>query len=266
MKTYLLLIVTILSVSVQAQTQKTKILLLGTFHFENPGFDVAQYDDFNVMTPEHQKELENMSQKIKAFAPDKIFVEWNYKDQAGLNNLYAKNTDSLLKKDADERVQIAMRTAKKLKHKHLYAIDYKETTFAYDLLIKSMEMAGQQELIKSSDDLMKQHEQSQNAKRKTYTLKQLILDVNTRESNASNLGWYFDYANRAGAKDVFVGANLVSEWYKRNLHMYSLVQKLTAANDKSIVVLAGAGHTAILREFVKNDARFELVEVEDVLK
>lgn len=266
MKNYLLLIISILSIALNAQTQKTKILLLGTFHFENPGFDVAKYEGFNVMTVERQKEMENISQKIKAFAPDKIFVEWSYKDQAGLNKLYAKNIDSLLKINADERIQLGMRTAKKLKHKQLYAIDYNETTFAYDLLMKSMEMAGQKELIKASDNEMKQHEQSQNLKRKTYTLTQLILDLNSKESNASNLGWYLTIANRAGANDVFVGANLVSEWYKRNLHMYSLVQKLTAANDKSIVLLAGSGHTAIIRELVKNDARFELVEVEEVLK
>ena len=266
MKIYLFLISCFVSIALQAQTQKTKILLLGTFHFENPGLDVAKYENFNVMTPDHQKEMENMAQKLKTFAPDKIFVEWNYKDQEGLDKMYAKNTDSLLKADADERIQIALRTAKKLGHKQLYAIDYHDTTFAYDLMINSMEKAGQQELISTSNEVMKQHEQSENAKRKTYTLTQLMLDVNTKESNASNLGWYLTIANRAGANDVFVGANLVSEWYKRNLYMYALVQKLTVAKDKNIMVLLGAGHTAMLREFVKNDARFELVELKDVLK
>ncbi|MET0944855.1 MAG: hypothetical protein ABWY22_05575, partial [Flavobacterium sp.] len=80
-----------------AQTKKKQIVLFGSFHFENPGLDVAKVNTFNVMTDKSQKELENITDKIKQFGPDKIFVEWNYQKQAKLDTFYAKNTDSLLK-------------------------------------------------------------------------------------------------------------------------------------------------------------------------
>ena len=63
-----------------------------------------------------------------------------------------------------------------------------------------------------------------------------------------------------------MGAYLVSEWYRRNLYMYSLIQKLTENKDTKIMVLLGAGHTAMLREFIKHDSNFEIVELKDVLK
>ena len=65
-----------------AQTKKKQILLIGTFHYANPGLDVAQLNNFNIMSDKTQKELETMSDKIKKFGPDKIFVEWKYSKQS----------------------------------------------------------------------------------------------------------------------------------------------------------------------------------------
>ena len=95
---------------------------------------------------------------------------------------------------------------------------------------------------------------------------ELLVDCNTKESNTENVKWYLETANKAGKTNNFVGAYLVSEWYRRNLYMYSLIQKLTENKDHKIMVLLGAGHTAILREFLKYDSDFEIVELKDVLK
>ncbi|MDX2046674.1 MAG: hypothetical protein SFU87_07790, partial [Chitinophagaceae bacterium] len=41
-----------------AQTQKTEVLLLGTFHFDNPGLDVAKFENANILSPVRQKEVQ----------------------------------------------------------------------------------------------------------------------------------------------------------------------------------------------------------------
>ena len=226
-----------------------------------PDLDVAKVKTFNVMSDKSQKELENITNKIKKFSPDKIFIEWNYQKQAKLDKFYAKNTDSLLKKDSDEIVQVALRSAKKLGHKKLYAIDYNETDFPYDSLVKEMKVANQFDLIKKNIETMKHYETDFNTKITKYSLTQLLLDVNKQDIN-----WYLGTANRGGKIDNFVGAFLVSEWYRRNLYMYSLIQKLTESKDDKIMVLLGAGHTAMLREFIKHDPNFEIVELKTILK
>ncbi|TDP01703.1 DUF5694 domain-containing protein [Flavobacterium sp. 245] len=260
-KIALLLIFTIALTTVSAQTKKKQILLFGSFHFENPGLDVAKVNTFNVMTDKSQEELENITDKVKKFGPDKIFVEWNYKKQAKLDQFYAKNTDSLLTNDSDEIVQLALRSAKKLNHKKLYAIDYNGTDFPYDSLVKEMKTANQFDLIKKNEEIMKHHETDFNTKIAKYSLTQLLLDVNKQDIN-----WYLGTANKAGKTDNFVGAYLVSEWYRRNLYTYSLIQKLTESKDDKIMVLLGAGHTAMLREFIAHDPTFELIELSTVLK
>jgi hypothetical protein len=249
-----------------AQSKKKQILLIGTFHFENPGLDIAQVNTFNVMTNKSQKELESITDKIKKFGPDKIFVEWNYEKQDKLDKFYAKNADSLFHKNADEIVQLALRSAKKLGHKKLFAIDYNQAGFPYDSLVKGMQEANQLDLIKKNKEEMAAYEKSQNQKIGKYSLTELLIDCNIKESNAENVKWYLETANKAGKTDNFVGAYLVSEWYRRNLYMYSLIQKLTENKDDKIMVLLGAGHTAMLREFIKYDSNFEIVELKDVLK
>jgi hypothetical protein len=252
--------------SVFAQLKKKQILLIGTFHFTNPGLDVAKVNTFNVMTDKSQKELENITNKIKKFGPDKIFVEWNYEKQVKLDKFYNKNTDSLFKNNASEIVQLALRSAKKLGHKKLFGIDYNQTAFPYDSLVKGMQEANQLDLIKEDKEEMAAYEKSQNQKISKYSLTELLKDYNTKEWNAAGVKWYIQKANKAGKTDNFVGAYLVSEWYRRNLYMYSLIQKLTENKDDKIMVLLGAGHTAMLREFIKYDSDFEIVELATVLK
>ncbi|MGA9651029.1 DUF5694 domain-containing protein, partial [Pedobacter sp.] len=66
--------------------------------------------------------------------------------------------------------------------------------------------------------------------------------------------------------ESFAGAFSVSEWYRRNLYMYSLVQKITLSTDKKIVILLGAGHISMIKEFIELENKFKIVELKDVLK
>ncbi|MGQ2985254.1 DUF5694 domain-containing protein [Flavobacterium sp.] len=266
MKTLFTTLMIAVSLLSYGQSKKKQILIIGTFHFANPGLDVAQVNTFDVMSAKSQKELENITNKIKAFGPDKVFVEWSYKNQEGLDKLYLRKTDSLLKSNPDERIQLALRTAKKMKHPGMYAVDYNETLFPYEDLLLSMKAAGQDGLLKKNENMMKLVEASENKKIATYTLTQLLLEHNKPGEDKDNIGWYLSIANKAGKADDFTGAQLVSEWYRRNLYIYSILQKLTEAEDDKVMLIMGAGHTALLREFIKFDDTFEIVELKDVLK
>jgi len=266
MKKITLILLLITSINVLAQSKKKQILLVGTFHFENPGLDVAKLATFNVMTDRSQKELETIASKIQKFGPDKIFVEWNHEKQNALDKFYNKNSDSLMKSKADEIVQIALRSAKKLGHKKLFAIDYHHADFPYDSLINGLKEAKQLELLKENEKAIKAFETDFNEMAKNKTLTEILLYENATKTLEQSNGLYISLMNPAGKLDNFVGAYLVSEWYRRNLYMYSLVQKLTESTDEKVMVLLGAGHIAMFREFVKMDSNFEIVELKNVLK
>ncbi|MCR4030568.1 MULTISPECIES: DUF5694 domain-containing protein [Flavobacterium] len=265
MKKIILLLALITFNMTSAQTKKKQILLVGTFHYANPGLDVAQLNNFNIMSEKSQKELEIMSDKIKKFGPDKIFVEWEFKKQTDLDKFYNKNTDSLFKNNKSEITQLALRTAKKLNHKRLYGMNL-YTSFQYDSLMMSMEKANQKDLMEKNKLTTENFEKQHNEKIRKSTLQEMMLYYNTKQAENENLRWYLEVANRAGNPDDFTGPSLVSNWYKRNLYMYSLIQKLTESTDNKIMVLVGAGHAAVIREYIMHDPVFEIVDLSTVLK
>ena len=263
-----------------AQPKQHDMLLLGTFHFHNPGADLAKTKTFDVMTPKVQAELENITQKISVFHPDKIFVEWPWDEQKELDALYAaylggqyeqyvratypeKRHNFFLK---NEIIQLAFRAGKKTKLTRIYALDYNKTSFPFDSVRQAMQAANQTALLQRVQDVIKEQEASQNKKIETYSLTQLLLDANLPANLAANKSLYIDILNRAGRPDNFAGPFLVSEWYRRNLYMYSIVQKTMLPQDGKALVLVGSGHAAMMKEFVASDQQFRLRELKDVLK
>ncbi|OGX82935.1 DUF5694 domain-containing protein [Hymenobacter glacialis] len=263
-----------------AKSKKGDILLLGTLHFDNPGADMAKVKTFDVMTPKVQAELEKMTQKISIFHPDKIFVEWAWNEQVGLDELYkaylggqyeqyvttkyAKNQRDFYLKS--EIIQLAFRAGKKTKLARIHALDYRKISLPFDSVMNAMKAANQTALMQKVQDAISELETSQNKKIEKLTLTQLLLDTNTKEELAFNKSLYIDILNRAGKTDNFAGAFLVSEWYRRNLYMYSLVQKNMTPPDGKALVLVGSGHAAMMKEFIESDQQFRLKELKDVLK
>lgn len=68
-----------------------------------------------------------------------------------------------------------------------------------------------------------------------------------------------------GFPERYVGADLVAEWYKRNLRIYANVLHFLEPDDRRAVVLIGQAHVWPLREMLRANPRFEVVPVGDVL-
>ena len=99
----------------------------------------------------------------------------------------------------------------------------------------------------------------------TLSLTDNILRCNQDEDRKTDIGWYINCMNIAGKTDNFIGPFLVSEWYKRNIYMLSIIQKLTETTDKKIMILAGASHIGMMKEFLLLDKNYKIVELKDVL-
>ena len=56
-----------------------------------------------------------------------------------------------------------------------------------------------------------------------------------------------------GFPDHHIGADLVGEWYKRNLRIYANIWRAVDEGDQRIVVLIGQGHLWPLRTFFREN-------------
>lgn len=270
---FLLLIINLLTLPyIYGQTE---VLLLGTFHFDSPNLDVVKTNPFDVV--KGQKELEKITDQIKKFNPTKIFIEWSYDEQSELDTLYhlykeGKFFDFVKQKypgnkfyQESEIFQLAFRAAKKCGNAQLYAIDIK-TKFPFDEVMKAIEEAKQDQLAQTIRDKIAEMSKKENEDRKKYNLTQLLLAKNTAQARKNDYGDYVTLFNKAGSLHDFRGANLVSEWYRRNLLMYSMVQKNVTPKDDRIMVILGAGHIAVLKQLVDLDRNMKAIDLQDVLK
>lgn len=257
--------------------EKNKILTLGTFHFHlvKSQFGV----DFDINSKEKQKELNQIIKQIETYKPTKIFVEWEFSKQNQLDelyNLYLKDkTFELIKQKygknetmyfESEVQQLGFKLADKLKHKKLYAFDYLINE-PNDTVMVAIQKANQTDLMKEIQKEFGEYGQTIVTKfQKEKSLKNLLLFFNNKElENKLNSG-YISLFNRAGNKDDFSGAYFVSERFKRNLYMYSLIQKQINKTDERILVIVGGQHSAGFRDFIRDDKNLEKIELETILK
>lgn len=68
-----------------------------------------------------------------------------------------------------------------------------------------------------------------------------------------------------GFPDHHIGADLVGEWYKRNLRIYANIWQAVEPDTDRIFVMFGQGHIWTLRQFFRENPRFEVVPVSEVL-
>ena len=248
-----------------AQQKKTKVLLLGSFHFDNPGLDVAKFENANILSPGRQAEVLEVVEKIKQFRPDKIFIEMPAEQQQWLDSNFNKYKAGELKLGASETHQIAYRVAKELNHAGLYAVDYTEANFPFDSLMKSATAAKQFEFLGMIKQTIEAVEKEFNESLKTKTVKEILLHHNSPAYMQMAVGMYYEFLI-AGEKGNHVGSYLTSEWWRRNMVIYENVLKRLDGKEERILILFGSGHTALLNEMMKYNQKLELVPLADVLK
>ncbi len=254
-----------------SKNKKLEVLLVGSSHWNNynsEGLDVAQTNEIDILSSKYQSDLNEIVEKIKVFNPDKIFVERTLKYQPKLDSLYhLYTTTNWGKGRRNEIYQLGFKVAKELKHLKVYGVDFRNTQFPYDSLINSMEKAHQTALISSFHEDIKQFEQNYNTLiSEKKSLKDIFYFLNDAEQRKLGLAWYLNGANKGGDLESTVGSFLASEWIKRNIYSYGLIQKYTESKDERIMVLMGASHIAVLENFIAIHPAWKAIGLKEIME
>jgi len=245
--------------------KQTEILLVGTFHFNNPGLDIVKNKAFDIKNSKTQTELDIIAQKIADFNPTKIFVERPYQNQKELDstyNLYKKGT---LPVSTDEIYQLAFRVAKLNKNTSLEAIDYNGFDFPFGEVMEIMETRKQTDLKEKIMNITKEIGNDFNKKLENgISLTNMLLYHNTDEFRY-HANHIYDIILNAGNETDFEAAHLLAQWNNRNLYMYSLLKKKITKKDERVMVLLGASHIANIKVILDANKQWKTVELKDVL-
>lgn len=248
--------------------KKIKVFLLGTFHFHNPGLDLAKTKDTDILSAKSQQEIQEVVTIIAKQAPSKIFFEAPVKYQPKMDSLFKVYMNGGLQDDKDEVTQIGFRLMKQLGIKQSYCVDA-NGNFPADSLIKTWETSGQQAYLDAFMKVIRSYEKESNEQiANNMSIKKRLYLMNTQIARQKDLAFYSaPMVMKAGQQDNFIGADLTSEWYKRNIRIYSNIMRQIQPTDTCIFIMFGASHIPILEHlFALQAEEFELIDVAKLLR
>lgn len=254
-----------LLISLQAFPQH-KVMILGSYHMNNPGMDVHNMEADDVLTERRQKEIQNLVDMLAEFRPTKIALErrWQTKSDSLAKESYAQYLRGEHKLSRSESQQIGFRLAKQMGHADIYCIDA-PGKFPFGEMTEYAQANGQGEFLMKANVWMQNFIKEEEAYMKDHTVAEILLRHNDPERLKVGHGMYISML-QVGKNQDYPGAELVSEWYKRNIKIYSNLTRIVDQKEERILVIFGSGHAPILRELVSYDPDYELVEFGDYVK
>jgi len=239
-----------------ARGPKPRVLVLGVFHMDNPNLDYVKSTADDMLSPRRQAEIRELVDRLKTFQPTKIALE----APAGTTNLqkkydlYRGGQASL---GRDEREQLGFRLAGELRHATVYPVD-SPREMDIGAVLQAATAAGQgslAEILQKDLACIGQVMESLSAR----SLLEQLRFHNGPESVELNR-MYMLLAEAGDAKKP-VGVEQLSGWYDRNLRIAVNVLRLADSPEDRILVIFGSGHGPLLRHYLRESPRVDLVDV-----
>lgn len=234
--------------------EPVQVMVLGTYHFGNPGLDLNNMKAEDVTTPQRQAELAALAAALAEYWPTKIMVESLAKGPELIDVRYAAFAPAALATDRNETVQIGYRLANRLGHSKVYAIDEQPGEgepdyFPFDKVASFAETHGQMERLDAIMAYGAAATKEMEAKQKTHSVAGLLADINSPEKETADIGPYYQLLSVGDAAQQ-PGADLNAMWYLRNAKIFAKLMAVAAPGDRLLVVY-GSGHNYWLRHFAR---------------
>ncbi|GBD32476.1 hypothetical protein HRbin33_01441 [bacterium HR33] len=235
---------------------RVQVMLLGTYHFANPGSDVVKAEVSDVLSRSRQLEIRAVVEALVRFAPTKIAVEAVPASGPRLDSLYRAYRSGDHELSRNEIEQLGFRLAATLEHPRVYPIDH-PGEFPFDALL-AYAQAHDTVFVKFVEEEHGRITSELNSWQREKTVGEILRSLNEPERLARDQATYMRFAG-VGAGNSYVGAELVSKWYRRNIHIFANLKRIAEPGDR-ILVIIGSGHAPILRELISYDAHMVPVD------
>jgi hypothetical protein len=215
----------------------------------------------DVLSPKRQRELESLGNALAAFRPTKIMVEAPLTRDSALNagyRRYVTGQDTLRRNEID---QIGFRLAKVLGHDRVYAIDFQQDEDVGRVVGWAAQHGdtGFVALVQRFAAGIQARSDSLRA----LTITEYLHRLNSPAEDALGQGAYLRMA-RVGRDTTYVGADVVAGRYARNLKIFANMARLIEPGDR-VLVIYGASHGKLLRDFVRESPDLTLVDAQRFL-
>ena len=252
-----------------------RVMLLGTYHMDNPGLDEVNVDADDVLSDRRQAELRDLADRLVEWDPDRIALERPYDRADEVNEIYRAYRSGEREYDREETfpaqhpdrndpatecrnevVQVGFRLADRLDHDYVAAIDehpdesrYEDDPFE-DREIDSarktdVPLTEPQEMQREADDRLA-----------SSTIPEYFAWMNGGDQWRWNHDLMFDQGIRA-TDDTFGSPIALGYWYDRNLRMVHHLWRTMDPDDERILLVVGSGHVRVLRHLLTEAPMFD---------
>ena len=229
---------------------RAEVLVLGTYHMANPGRDIFNMQADDVLAPKRQAEIAEVVAALKKFNPTKVAVEADVGDDR-IPKRYADYLAGTYELTRNETEQIGFRLAKELGHKTVYPVDV-EGDFPFQRLANFAKASGRSPELDAMMGEVGGIVEAQGAYLASHTILETLLYMNADDKVAADVGFYYRLAH-FGEPGDWAGADLVSDWFRRNMRIYTNVVQLADSPNERLLVIFGAGHLGWLQhDFASN--------------
>ncbi|HWT13278.1 MAG TPA: DUF5694 domain-containing protein [Allosphingosinicella sp.] len=242
---------------------KPALLILGAPHFGNPARDVVNVRVADVLAPERQREIEAIVDRLAAFRPTRVAVEWPADEQARLDQRYADYRAGRYALTADERDQIGLRLAARLGLERVDAVDWNGDAPGgwppYDYPSWA-EAHGRGEEWRAWVARMQTEADAAARLMACTPVSAWVRKVNTADYRLANHRSYFYIAQIGDRLGDNPGAAWVGTWYTRNLRILNNIRALAASPGDRVLAIYGAGHGHLLDQQARESGEFEVAD------
>jgi hypothetical protein len=244
------------------ESPNAQVLLMGTFHFANPGLDAVKTETVDVMTAANQNYLIALAERIAATKPTKVLLEYDPKEEDKINKQYRDYITDNFELPVNEIYQLGFRVARMAGLNSVHSFDERSVNWQAEKLFTYMGEQAPEEKQKFEARIAEITEKL-NHVHATLSLQQQLRYFNGPELDKANMAMYLA-TNHIDAGSSFVGADASASWWHRNFRMYAMIQHHAAPGER-VFVLGGQGHTAILKQLLELDPNRDSLDINTLL-
>jgi hypothetical protein len=246
----------------QANIAKPEVLVLGAYHMSNPGHDLFNMKADDVLAPKRQAEITELIEVLKKFQPTKVAIESDpYGPRVGQYADYLAGKRTLT---SNEIEQLGFRLAKEMGHKTIYPVDV-DGDFPWPRVVNYAKGSGRSQELDAIMSEIGTMVKAQNEYLASHTVLETLVYMNADAKVAEDMGFYFREAH-LGEPGDWAGADLVSDWFRRNMRIYSNLTRLVDSPNERILVIYGNGHLGWLRHDVASDPTLRLRKLAEFVR
>jgi hypothetical protein len=242
---------------------RAEVLVLGVYHMANPGHDIFNMQADDVLAAKRQAEMAQVIAVLKRFQPTKVAVERNPGDK-GIARDYADYMAGKHELTRNEIEQLGFRLAKELGQKSVYGVDA-DGDFPYPRLVKYAKATGRSNELDAIMSVFGDASKAEDKYLASHTILETLLYMNTDDKVGQSVSAYYQLAHFGEPYD-WAGADLVADWFRRNMRIFSNVVQLTDSPNERVLVIFGAGHLGWLQQSFASDPTIRLRKLADFAK